>query len=695
MIRSVSFPAVAFLSVLLASACGYPQDRGGASLWSDHPVNIWVKQSPRQEAPAPGFSWEGSGAYDPRARQWVHHGGHDGVPQGFALFTWGLESGRWEQRFPNTSPPGVCCVDGANVFDTANRRFVRFPGACLGHGWQCSRGVHLKSSGVWLYDPVANEWSNMRPPPYKEPEKYSREVLGSLNAGGAYDPNHEVAISFGGQGSAGDMDNLYVYDAYANYLERLEAANSPGPRDGMGLCYDSGNDCLAVFGSQYADDERTWIYRYATNAWEAHDLSPHPPGKKFGTYATIPKMAYDSRNGVCLCVVWLDENGHETWALDVGEMQWTKLNPEVEPDRSASRSRNLSYVPDLNLFILETWSRESGAQIWTYRYRAAPQSLAPGPPTDLTVATGSDTATLTWHASPSPSVTSYDVYRARARKPWQADLQKIGSTDAMTYVDHNLEKREVYFYAVRAVTAEGRVSTEGSKARTQPRVVPEVAAAVLRADQVRVAWRASSELDLAGYNIYRGVVSVATNTAMAGSWGFNDPAYPAPVVDKALDIRGIEQLNEAPVTDTAFIDTQVDLTTKLPESADYGWGVYAYIVRAVNRLGTESGPSPYALTIPPEPEHVLVRETDGGAEVKWEPLSLPGITGYHVYRMGVKEIARLTSEPIQSIRFVCPDASRARYLVTAVDVLGQEGQPSSPAWCGQSYEGFYRGEWHQ
>jgi len=38
----------------------------------------------------------------------------------------------------------------------------------------------------------------------------------------------------------------------------------------------------------------------------------------------------------------------------------------------------------------------------------------------------------------------------------------------------------------------------------------------------------------------------------------------------------------------------------------------------VNRLGTESGPSPYALTIPAEPENVLLREKDVTAEIKWD-----------------------------------------------------------------------------
>ena len=67
--------------------------------------------------PAPGFSYEGSGGYDPANRRWIHHGGHDGIPQGFHTFTFDFDTGAWEQKFPPNSPPGVCCVDGGNCFD--------------------------------------------------------------------------------------------------------------------------------------------------------------------------------------------------------------------------------------------------------------------------------------------------------------------------------------------------------------------------------------------------------------------------------------------------------------------------------------------------------------------------------------------------------------------------------------------------
>src|SRR5881397_1566261 len=113
--------------VVVPPGAAQPEPVAPAGDWANHPENHWVRQSPRPGQPAPPFGWEGSGAYDPLGRQWIHFGGHDGIPQGFALFTYDVQTGAWQQKFPNTSPPGVCCVDGANVFDPANRCFVRFP----------------------------------------------------------------------------------------------------------------------------------------------------------------------------------------------------------------------------------------------------------------------------------------------------------------------------------------------------------------------------------------------------------------------------------------------------------------------------------------------------------------------------------------------------------------------------------------
>jgi fibronectin type 3 domain-containing protein len=679
------------------AACAWTVRAGERIDFSKHPINQWVQLSPRKSAPIPAWQWEGSGDYDPAGDRWIHHGGHDGGPQGFATFTMDLTTARWRQRLCNTYPPGVCCVDGSNVFDVAHGVFVRFPGAALGHGWQWSRGVKMKGAHAWLFDPAADRWVNMRPPPYAEPAKYSREILGSLDSSGTYDPVHELAISFGGQTSGGDTNVLHVYDAYSNGLHRMDAAGRPSRRDGCGIAYDAAHDCLVMFGSQYGNDERTWIYRYGTNRWEGHDLKPRPPGRKDKkTYSTIPRLVYDSVNQVMVCVVWLDRGGHETWVLDVGKMKWTKMNPAAEPAASRSRTRNMAFSARHNLVILDAEHAASRRpRIWTYRYKAAAPRPEPPAPTGLTVETAATSARLAWR--PGPGAQSYNVHRAAPAEPWKATFKKIAGVAEPRFEDKDLQRGAAYRYRVAAVGKDGREGPLSFMARTQPRVVIEPVVSVPGKREVQVSWRRHPAGDVAGYNVYRGLAKVQTVTeGKAGAWRDNDPKYDRPMVVAVRDITGIRKLNDVPIKDTSYTDGSVELSDPGAESAGYRFKVHAYVVRAVNALGTESGPSPYALTLPSAPQHVLCRQTDAGAELKWAANPEKHIAGYHVYRMSAaaSRPKRLTDKPVKATRFSDATKRRSRYFVVAVDALGQEGEPSAPVWFGHSYAGFHEGDWH-
>jgi hypothetical protein len=671
--------------------------RAAESSWAGHPENVWIRQSPREGVPAPGFYYEGSGGFDPYSNQWIHHAGHDGIPQGFHTFRCDLASGKWQQLFPATSPPGVCCVDGANVFDVAHRRFVRFPGGSLGHGYQWSRGVRLKESAVWLFDPVDDSWRNMRPPPYREPEKYSKEAIGGLCSGGTYAAKHELAISFGGTGAGGAKNSLFFYDAYANALYLVQASNAPPARDGMGLTYDPVHDKLVMFGSQYLNDERTWLYDFRLNRWEAYDLDPHPPGKKSETYSTIPKMAYDPIHKVALCVVWLGESGHETWAFDPEKLQWAKLKPAVEPSHSKSRSRNLTFSPEQNLFILELSSTNNRPELWTYRYGKPNAPERPAAPANLEVLTDSAKVSLTWKAGFSPRIKGYRVYRAEPAQPWLAGFKRIGTTSEANFEDKDVSPGKAYFYTVKAVATDGVESESSFRARAQPRVALQPIVSVVATNRVEINWAAHSAKDVVGYNVYRGVVSVKTvKKGEPAAWKDNDPEYAEPTAVKVTDITHLTKLNAEQLRATSFSDT-VDLRQKGIEAADYNYAVYAYIVRAVNKLGVESGPSPYALTLPSEPTNFLCREDGESAELKWDANPEKGIAGYRIYKLkGTWEIVPVTAEPLRETRFIHKSGRNAtRYWVVAVDALGQEGQPSSPAWSHHDYRGFYAGEWHQ
>jgi hypothetical protein len=679
--------SVAFLLASSANAAAPPQP-----LY--HPLNVWVRQSPRDGAPVPGFVYEGSGAYDPFIKKWIHHAGHDGIPQGFHTFTFDLGSGRWRQHFPPTSPPGVCCVDGTNAFDLANRRFVRFPGGSLGHGYQYSRGVKLKESAVWLYDGAANTWTNMRPTPYKVPDKGGLPV-GGLDSGAVYVPDHEVTLTFGGQGSGGGKNTLYAYDAHANALHRLDGPNPPSPRDGMGMAYDPRHGKLVVFGSQYSSDEKTWLYDLKSNRWEGLLLEPHPPAvKATKEYSTMPRMAYDPNSGLIVCIVWLADKGHQTWTFDAGKRRWTQTKAAKEPDPSKSRSRNIDYDRGRNLFILETSGAESNRpEVWTYRLRERVSSNVPAAPADVRVRTHADRAVLTWSPSVTPGVKKYEVHRGTGELPWRIEFEKVATTEATRYEDRDVKAGTVYTYVVKAAGGDASL-----RARTRPRVPGTPVVSVLAKDRIEVTWDRHSESDVVGYNLYRGVATVRTvKQGEPKAWRDNDPAYEQPTVVQVRDVTQMKKLNDKPLTKTTFTDG-VDLTKKGKEAEDYRYAVHAYVVRAVNKLGVESGPSPYALTLPSEPLNVLCREQGEVAELKWDKARENGVSGYHVYKLdGTWKIVRVTDRPLKetTYRYKVGKNAVTRFWVAAIDAMGQEGQPSSPAWFGKSYRGFYDGEWHQ
>src|SRR5262249_48657150 len=175
-----------------------------------------------------------------------------------------------------------------------------------------------------------------------------------------------------------------------------------------------------------------------------------------------------------------------------------------------------------------------------------------------------------------------------------------------------------------------------------------------------------------------------------------DPEYPEPMPVEVRDIVHLGKLNDRPIAATTFTDETGDLSQPGDESNGYRYAVYAYVVRAVNRRGGESGPSPYALTLPSEPVNVLNRDRGATAELKWDASPEKGIAGYRVYKLeGTWNIVCLTPEPIKETTFTHKSAGPTRYWVVAVDALGQEGQPSSPAWHQQRYDGFFKGEWHE
>jgi hypothetical protein len=666
------------------------------------------------------MGYEASLAYDPKARALLRWGGHNqggGGEQNAELWTFDPITARWALEEPNDSPPGVCCAQ-QNVFDLAHNRFVRFPAFSGSHGWQWFREIYLKNSSVWTYDLASNTWRDLRPVP--EPH------LAPLRCA-SWDSDHEVIVVFGGEGS---QEGTLVHDPYTNTWTQQHAPDPPPFRSGGNLAYHSASKLHILFGSQFGDDPHTWAYDLVANRWR--DLKParQPP-----TRENDAVLAYDSHSQAVIAVVKItqgkeDRARHrlETWTYDLHSNTWTKQNPPQEPDASGSRARMMVFVPDLDLTFLESRTHPpqgpAEQQIWTYRCarsqdRPAP---APQPPDELQLSTDKSSVQLTWKPRATGKVAHYVIYRGEGETPWQVRYRPVGEVPAeqTTFHDKGLRSGQIHYYLVRAADKDGHLGPESRKVRTQPRVVEDAVVSVLSAAQVKLSWKPPPGTDVAGYHVERAVVEVWSEDQLQrlrkrGS-PLADPAVgclrrigrferintdliPTPAFTDRIDLSRPQTVEGTPVWERRLAAEQVAAGGK-----PHRWAVFAYRIRAVNRLGVASGPSPYFLTLPSAPQWVFSRKRGICCDLKWAANPEQRLLGYRVYRLDGRfdnaAVSRLTADPIPERAFTDKTAGKQsrRYHVVAVDALGQEGLPSAPVWFEREWKPFYKPfteEWHQ
>jgi hypothetical protein len=456
----------------------------------------------------------------------------------------------------------------------------------------------------------------------------------------SWDSDERVVVVFGGEGS---QEGTLLYDPYANEWRWPKPNPQPEFRSGGQMAYDAAHKVHVLFGSQFSDDPHTWTYEVRRNAWRDMKPAVLPP-----TRENDATLTYDSINQVVLALVKIttgkDEEAQqrvETWAYDAGANQWSKRNPK-EPESAGSRARQLVFAPELNLAILENCpSKPREQQIWTYRYAEAKADAK---------------------ATPPPPTS-----------------------------------------------------------RTQPRLVEDTVVSVLAPTRVELNWTAPDDQTITGYYVERAVVDVWTEDQLT-RLKRNTAPLPEPSVGALRRIGPFRRLTAAPVKETTFTDTTVDLSKPQPAPGEpvferaltaeqldaggkaYRFAVCAYRVRAVNRSGAESGPSPACFTIPSSPQWVFGKEEGTTCQLKWAANPERALRGYRVYRLDGRwdkdPVSRLTPEPSMAPRYRDPTAGKStrRYYVVAVDALGQEGFPSSPVWFDREWREYYKpfvSEWHQ
>ncbi len=294
----------------------------------------------------------------------------------------------------------------------------------------------------------------------------------------------------------------------------------------------------------------------------------------------------------------------------------------------------------------------------------------PPKPTKVRTEAGDGSVLLSWE---------YPAYRGREndltvgfhiyRSEEGAEAARITAAPALrvegwlSYVDEGVENGKTYRYEVQAVDLVGarseRVPSE--PVRPEDRSAPLIPKGLTAVDQeqgVLVIWRLSPDLDAAYYNLYR---------------------------SDSLE-EAFEPLEQGiPLDQPRFVDRNIQRGK-----------AYFYQVTAVDKAGNESKPGGPASIIPADSEPppgvegfaFTLKEDQRILTLKWQPLELPDLQGYFIYRGSSRtELLRIVSTPLEPDKSPSYVDSGYReqglrpgknlvYAVSAVDFSFNEGPKS-------------------
>jgi hypothetical protein len=624
---------------------------------AEQPDNSWVRRlaSPPlvDDGVCPRLSYESSLAYDTRRRVFVMWGGHEmrtDSPQQDDTWIYDPAANRWHKALTDRAPVGSCCVRDS-AYDESAGAVVQFEGHHGNHGWQLRREMPARLSAPWLFDADTEQWTPMRPVRAPKTRPYKGLV---------YDSKHQATILFSGEGASNDT---WAYDAWTNTWTDMHPTPAPPRRLAPGFAFHRDAGLAVLFGSSsYQNLNDTWTYDLAANRWTPLDTKNPPP--KGGS----PILVYDSVNRTLVAFYGRKKEPPRVFEFDLAARTWTE-RPQQEP-APLYDDFVVAFSPRDNLFLVgpghDSWETGHATvrETWTYRLRRAqeegggrvrPQRLPA--PANLRLKTARDAVTLDW--DPVPGAVTYIILRGEGEVPWRVRFERTGTTPMAecTFRDPLIAPGRIYYYAVLALDDRGRESERSRFVRTQPRVPMGVVAAVLSEDEVRLTWPRPPDPSVVGYVIDRAACASRTEQGT------------------------FARLTTRPIAGPTFTDRvslKADAAGRRP--------LYAYVLRAVDARGIESGPSSMVFTTPSDPARPTVTEReDGQVVLNWKPNPEP-VKGYLIWRMdSARDRGRLiTPEPVTGTTYTdasVKGAAMRRYWLVAVDTLGQSGIPGSPAWA--------------
>lgn len=229
------------------------------------------------------------------------------------------------------------------------------------------RGLIVTFGGAWDGTPTSaahafdgTRWSTdalpLEPPP-------RRDAAMVYIGGGA-----GRLLLFGGQGAGGLLGDTWVRDQQG--WHQLAPTQTPSPRTGARLVFDSRRDVCVLVGGETANGASSETWEFAAGTWQLR-ASGYPPASAFGG------LAFDARRG--RTVLYGGYPGDATYEWD--GTSWFSPNPTLRPSSDVQHFCSLAYDETRARCVLfvagspapRTWEWDGSE--WQETMAAAPSGL--------------------------------------------------------------------------------------------------------------------------------------------------------------------------------------------------------------------------------------------------------------------------------------------------------------------------------
>ncbi len=250
-------------------------------------------------------------AYDAESDRIILFGGFD--PNTDTIFndTWVYDynSNTWINMHPVNFPQAR--LSPAMTYDSTSDKIILFGGLTV------INDQPVEFNDTWAYDYNSNTWANLNPS-IAPPARIAHRLT--------YDSSSDLILLQGGHTPSKNLGHLdiWTYKYSENNWTELSIGNKPTEMDYSLFIYDNESDQTISFGS----NSETWYFDVDTNIYTKINPTFSPSGRLGGAAVYNPN---DDKIILFGGTVSYSSGMNDLWVFDFNEMNWTELNPSLNP----------------------------------------------------------------------------------------------------------------------------------------------------------------------------------------------------------------------------------------------------------------------------------------------------------------------------------------------------------------------------